>query len=81
MIVALYAVAVIAVCIPIMMAALVSVASRCEDRAWTLTGPAPGSARAAARRVLGLRARNAEWLQTAGGPARRRAGRSGGGKR
>jgi hypothetical protein len=74
MIVALYVVASVAVSVPIILAALVSVASRREDRAWTLTEPKPGAARAAARRVLGFRSRNAEWLQAAGRRRRAAAG-------
>jgi hypothetical protein len=66
MIVALFVVAAIALCVLLILVALVSVASRHEDRAWTLTEPAPGAARSAARRLLGLRSRNAEWLQRAG---------------
>jgi hypothetical protein len=73
MIVALYIVAAVAVCVPIILAALVSVASRREDRAWTLTEPAAGPARSVARRLVGLRSRNAEWLQQAGRRDRRRA--------
>jgi hypothetical protein len=73
MIVALYVFAAIAVCVPLILIALVSVASRREDRAWTLTEPAPGAARSAARRLLGLGSRNAEWLQRAGRRDRRRA--------
>jgi uncharacterized membrane protein len=73
MIVALYVVAAIAVCVPLVLVAFVSVASRREDRAWTLTEPARGAGRSAARRVLGLRSRNAEWLQRAGRRDRRRA--------
>jgi uncharacterized membrane protein len=73
MIVALYVCAAIALCVPLILVALVSVASRREDRAWTLTEPASGAARAVARRLLGLRSRNAEWLQRAGRRDRRRA--------
>jgi hypothetical protein len=73
MIVALYVIAAVAVCVPIVLAALVSVASRREDRAWTLTEPARGAARSAARRLVGLRSRNAEWLQQAGRRDSRRA--------
>jgi hypothetical protein len=73
MIVALFVVAVIALCALFILVALVSVASRNEDRAWTLTEPAPGATRSAARRLLGLRSRNAEWLQRAGRRDRRRA--------
>jgi len=72
MIVALYVFAAITVCIPVILAVFVGVASRREDRAWTLTEPASGAARAVARRVLGLRSRNAEWLQRAGRRDRRR---------
>jgi hypothetical protein len=74
MIVALYVIAGAAASVPIILAALVSVASRREDRAWTLTEPAAGAARSAARRLVGLRSRNAEWLQRAGRRDRRRAG-------
>jgi hypothetical protein len=73
MIVALYVIASIAVCVPLILIALVSVASRCEDRAWTLTEPAPGAGRSVARRLVGLRSRNAEWLQQAGRRDQRRA--------
>ncbi|HTZ27935.1 MAG TPA: hypothetical protein VMC83_28320 [Streptosporangiaceae bacterium] len=73
MIVALYVFAAIALCVPLILVMFVSVASRREDRAWTLTEPAPGAARAVARRLLGLRSRNAEWLQQAGLRDRRRA--------
>jgi hypothetical protein len=73
MIVALYVFAAIAVCVPLILIALVSVASRREDRAWTLTEPASGAARSVARRLLGLGSRNAEWLQMAGRRDRRRA--------
>jgi hypothetical protein len=73
MIVALFVVAAIAMCVLLILVAIVSVASRHEDRAWTLTEPANGAARSAARRLLGLRSRNAEWLQRAGRRDRRRA--------
>jgi len=75
MIVALYVFAAITVCIPVILAVFVGVASRREDRAWTLTEPASGAARAVARRVLGLRSRNAEWLQRAGRRDRRHTAR------
>ena len=73
MIVALFVFAAIALCVLLILVALVSVASRREDRAWTLTEPASGAARSVARRLLGLHSRNAEWLQRAGpqGPAPR----------
>lgn len=73
MIVALYVFAAIATSVPLILVALVSVASRREDHAWTLTEPAPGAARSAARRLVGLRSRDAEWLQQAGRRDRRRA--------
>jgi hypothetical protein len=73
MIVALFIVAAIALCVLLILVALVSVASRHEDRAWTLTEPATGAARSVARRLLGLHSRNAEWLQQAGRKDRRRA--------
>jgi len=72
MIVVLFVVAAIALSVPLILVALVSVASRHEDRAWTLTEPAPGVARSVARRLLGLRSRNAEWLRQAGRKDRRR---------
>lgn len=65
MIVALFVFAAIALCVLLILVALVSVASRREDRAWTLTEPASGAARSVARRLLGLHSRNAEWLQRA----------------
>jgi hypothetical protein len=73
MIVALFVFAAIAVCVPLIVIVLVSVASRHEDRAWTLTEPDPGAGRSAARRLLGMRSRNAEWLRQAGRRDRRRA--------
>ena len=65
-------IAAIAVSAPIGAAVLVSVASRREDRAWTLTEPASGAGRSVARRLLGLHSRNAEWLQRDGRKDRRR---------
>jgi Na+-transporting methylmalonyl-CoA/oxaloacetate decarboxylase gamma subunit len=72
MIVAIFVFAAIVLCVLLILVALVSVASRREDRAWTLTEPASGAARSVARRLLGLRSRNAEWLQQAGRKDRRR---------
>ena len=72
MIVAIFVFAAIAMCVLLVLVALVSVASRREDRAWTLTEPASGAARSVARRLLGLHSRNAEWLQGAGRKDRRR---------
>lgn len=72
MIVAIFVFAAIALCVLLILVALVSVASRREDRAWTLTEPASGAARSVARRLLGLHSRNAEWLQRAGRKDQRR---------
>lgn len=72
MIVAIFVFVAIVLCVLLILVALVSVASRREDRAWTLTEPASGAARSVARRLLGLRSRNAEWLQQAGRKDRRR---------
>jgi Na+-transporting methylmalonyl-CoA/oxaloacetate decarboxylase gamma subunit len=75
MIVALFVFVAIALCVLLILVVLVSMASRHEDRAWTLTEPAPGAARIVARRLLGLHSRNAEWLQQAGRKDRRRVAR------
>jgi hypothetical protein len=40
---------------------VVSVASRSEDRGWTLVGPAPGPAAAAARRIVNFHSEATEW--------------------
>ena len=47
----------------VIIVALVSVASRREDSAWTLTGPAPGPVQAAARRIVGFHCEGIERLQ------------------
>jgi hypothetical protein len=44
---------------------LVSLASRREDRAWTLAGPAPDRAAALTRRILGFHARGVGRLNRA----------------
>ena len=62
---------------PIIAAVLVSIASRQEDRAWTMAGQAPGTIASAARRVLGFHARGIGWLQRVGGPDRSRLPGSG----
>ena len=40
---------------------VVSVASRSEDRRWTLAEPAPGGAAAAARRIVNFHSQATEW--------------------
>jgi len=52
--------------VPVAAAVLVSVASRREDREWTLAGPAPGPARAAARRIVAFHSESMDWPATAG---------------
>jgi len=60
--------------VPVGAAVLVSVASRREDREWTLAGPAPGPARMAARRIVAFHSEGMDWLSAAG--ARRKPARS-----
>jgi hypothetical protein len=52
--------------VPAAAAVLVSVASRREDREWTLAGPAPGPARAAARRIVAFHSEGTDWPAAAG---------------
>jgi hypothetical protein len=53
---------------------VVSVASRSEDRQWTLAGPAPGPAAAAARRIVDFHTQATEWPRaTHRSPARGRS--------
>jgi hypothetical protein len=47
-------------------AVLVSLASRREDRAWTLSQPPAGAARAAARRIVGFHSEDPRWISAAG---------------
>jgi hypothetical protein len=51
----------ITVSVPIVAAGLVAVASRREDSAWSLDGPAPGPVAAAARRVVAFRTQAIAW--------------------
>jgi hypothetical protein len=47
--------------VPVAAAVLVSVASRREDREWTLAGPASGPAATAARRILAFHSEGTDW--------------------
>ena len=60
--------------VPVVAAVLVSVASRREDREWTLAGPAPGPARMAARRIVAFHSEGMDWLSAAGARRNRPAG-------
>lgn len=46
---------------PIVAAAVVSVASRGEDAAWTLSGPPAGPVQAAARRIVAFHGPRVDW--------------------
>jgi hypothetical protein len=53
---------------------VVSLASRSEDRSWTLAGPPPGPAAAAARRIVNFHTEATEWPRaTHRSPARARS--------
>jgi hypothetical protein len=60
--VALPVVAAVLTSVPIIAIALVSVASRLEDRDWTVAGPPPSSAQILARRIAGFHADGIAWL-------------------
>ena len=60
--VALPVIAAVLTSVPIIAIALVSVASRLEDRDWTVAGPPPSTARTLARRIVGFHAGGIEWL-------------------
>jgi hypothetical protein len=46
---------------PAVAAAVVSVASRSEDAAWTLSGPPAGPVQAAARRIVAFHGPRVDW--------------------
>lgn len=62
MAIVLTAIAALLTGIPIIAIALVSVASKLEDRAWTIAGPAPSPVCALARRIVGFYSEGTEWL-------------------
>jgi hypothetical protein len=59
---AITVVAAVLTSVPVIAVILVSVASRLEDREWTLAGPPPGPGGAIARRIVGLHSQGTEWL-------------------
>lgn len=60
MIIALFIIAALA-SVPIAATVVVSIASRREDAAWSLGGPAPGMVQAAARRLLDFHTEDPAW--------------------
>src|SRR5215469_14188224 len=60
MIIALFIIAALA-SVPIAATVVVSIASRREDAAWSLGGPAPGAVQAAARRLLDFHTEDPAW--------------------
>jgi hypothetical protein len=59
---AITAVAAVLTSVPVIAVVLVSVASRREDREWTLAGPPPGPGSVIARRIVGFHSRGIEGL-------------------
>jgi hypothetical protein len=76
LLVALYVIIAVAAGAPILAAALVTVASKREDSAASLAGPARGPAQAWARRILGFRCEGISWPQPGGGGQARYRGPS-----
>jgi hypothetical protein len=66
MVVALPVIAAVLTSVPIIAIALVSVASRLEDRDWTIASRQPSAGRTLARRIVGFHAYGIEWLLHAG---------------
>jgi hypothetical protein len=62
MIVILPVIAAVLTGMPIVAIALVSAASRHEDRDWTVAGPPPSAAPTIARRIVGFHSAGIEWL-------------------
>jgi hypothetical protein len=52
--------------VPVVVAVLVSMASRREDREWTLAGPARGRGQMAARRIVDFHSEGMDWLNAVG---------------
>lgn len=66
MIFALTVIAAVLTGMPMVIIVLVSVASRLEDRDWTVAWPPPSTTRAFARRIVGFHSEGIEWLLYAG---------------
>ena len=59
--------------LPIIAIALVSIASRLEDRAWTAAGPPPTRAQSLARRIVGFYSEGTERLPITGQAFRKKS--------
>ena len=62
MVVALCVIAAAITCAPVFAVVVVSVASKREDRAWTLAGPPPGPTLAVARHLVYFHSAGIDWL-------------------